>query len=654
MSDQPDYEYIVVGSGAGGGTLAARLAEEGRRVLVLESGSDPLAGDGEPGLPEQYQVPAFHPRSTENNAMRWDFFVRHYSNDAQQEQDPKFTREYEGEQVDGVLYPRASCLGGCTAHNAMITVYPHNQDWDHIAQITGDASWRASAMREHFERLENCHHRPFQRFLSWFGLNPSRHGFKGWLHTEKAVPEAVIDDLSLVRSIAKSAKQAFEILAEPLKRIGWQLQGVGDPNDWRLVKDEAIGLRYPPLATHKHHRMGTRERLLDVQQRFPHNLHIELDALVTRVLLDDEQRAYGVEYIKGARMYRACTLPRNPTSAGELRQVRASREVILAGGAFNTPQMLMLSGIGPREVLDAVGVPVRVELPGVGRNLQDRYEVGVVNRMNFKEWGVLEGARYAKGDPQYEEWAKGKLGVYSTNGAVLAVIKKSLKQRPLPDLFCFSLLALFRGYFPGYSQLIVDKLNYLTWAVLKAHTNNTAGYVTLRSKDPAETPLINFRYFEEGNDSKGEDLQSVVEGIKFVRNLAQPLKEARLIAEEELPGDAVQSDDQLKEYVRNQAWGHHASCTCPIGAASDPMAVLDSAFRVRGVDNLRVVDASIFPKIPGFFIVTSIYVAAEKAAQVILADAARPQAHSARGAGRTSTASGSVNSTVEAMLSPKG
>ena len=653
MTDEMDYEYIVVGSGAGGGTVAARLAEQGRRVLVLESGSDPVANGGEEGLPEQYQVPAFHPRSTENNAMRWDFFVRHYSSDARQLKDPKFTRDYEGEPVDGVLYPRASCLGGCTAHNAMITVYPHNQDWDHIAQITGDPSWKASAMREHFERLENCHHRPVQRFLSWFGINPSRHGYKGWLHTEKAVPEAVIDDLSLVRSIVKSAEQAFKTLGETLKRIGWQLQGVGDPNDWRLVRDEAIGLRYPPLATHKHHRMGTRERLLDIQQRFPNNLHIELDALVTRVLLDDQQRAYGVEYIKGARLYRACTLPRNPASAGELRQVRASREVILAGGAFNTPQMLMLSGIGPREVLESVGVPVQVELPGVGRNLQDRYEVGVVNRMNFDEWEVLKGARYAKGDPQYEEWAKGKLGVYSTNGAVLAVIKKSLKQRPLPDLFCFSLLALFRGYFPGYSNLIVDKLNYLTWAVLKAHTNNTAGFVTLRSKDPADTPLINFRYFEEGNDTKGEDLQSVVEGIKFVRGLAKPLKEAKLIAAEELPGDAVQTDEQLKEFVQNQAWGHHASCTCPIGAANDPMAVLDSAFRVRGVSNLRVVDASIFPKIPGFFIVTSIYVAAEKAAQVILADAARSQPQSARSGARSAAASSSATSTVEAMVGQK-
>ncbi|MGE7955627.1 GMC family oxidoreductase [Pseudomonas sp. NPDC089530] len=650
MNDTADYEYIVVGSGAGGGTLAARLAEEGHKVLVLESGSDPVAAGNAPRLPEEYQVPAFHPRSTENEAMRWDFFVRHYSSDVRQRQDPKFTRTYQGETVDGVLYPRASCLGGCTAHNAMITVYPHNQDWDHIAQLTGDPSWRASAMREHFQRLENCHHRPLQRFLARFGINPSRHGFKGWLHVEKAVPEAVIDDLSLVRSIVKSADQAFKSLGETLKRIRWQLLGVGDPNDWRLVRDAAIGLRYPPLTTRKHRRNGTRERLLDVQKRYPDRLHIELDALVTRVLIDDQLRAFGVEYIKGAGLYRASTVPRSPVS--EPHHVRASREVILAGGAFNTPQLLMLSGIGPRKPLEALDIPVRVELPGVGRNLQDRYEVGVVNRMNFDCWEVLEGARYAKGDPQYEQWAKGKTGVYCTNGAVLAVIKKSLRQRPLPDLFCFSLLAPFRGYFPGYSQLIVEHLNYLTWAVLKAHTNNSAGYVTLRSKDPADTPLINFRYFEEGNDTRGEDLQSVVEGIKFVRHLAQPLKDAGLIAEEELPGDAVQSDEQLKEFVMNHAWGHHASCTCPIGADDDPMAVLDSAFRVRGVSHLRVVDASIFPKIPGFFIVTSIYVAAEKAAQVILRDAVAAEAQMVRGAGQVMAGEDRA-ATVEAMVTPR-
>jgi len=191
-----------------------------------------------------------------------------------------------------------------------------------------------------------------------------------------------------------------------------------------------------------------------------------------------------------------------------------------------------------------------------------------------------------------------------------------MPERPLPDLFCFALLADFRGYFPGYSANVLE-LDYLTWAVLKAHTTNTAGEVRLRSADPRERPDINFRYFEEGNDTSGKDLNSVVEGIKFVRKLTEPLKKAGLIVAEEAPGDGVQSDEELRDFARYQSWGHHASCTCPIGRDGDPNAVLDGDFRVRGVRNLRVVDASIFPRIPGFFIVSSVYMAAEKAADVL-------------------------------------
>jgi choline dehydrogenase len=212
--------------------------------------------------------------------------------------------------------------------------------------------------------------------------------------------------------------------------------------------------------------------------------------------------------------------------------------------------------------------------------------------------------------------------VYTTNGAVLAVIKRSAPARPLPDLFCFALLGLFRGYFPTYSALFARNLNYLTWAILKAHTNNRAGEVTLRSADPRDTPSINFRYFDEGSDRAGEDLDSVVDGIKFVRRMTAGLKQQKLIAEEELPGDHLQSDDELREFVRDNAWGHHASCTCPIGPR-ELNGVLSGDFRVYGTQGLRVVDASVFPRIPGFFIVSAVYMIGEKAADVILADAER-------------------------------
>ena len=617
---QTESEYIVVGSGAGGGTVAARLAESGHTVLLIEAGGDPRelkGGDAisvENRLPDDYNVPVFHALSTENVAMKWDFFVRHYADQGLQKLDPKYVAE-----KDGILYPRAGTLGGCTAHNALILVYPHNADWDAIAEMTGDQSWNAESMRSYFERLESCRYRPLLRALGMAGINPSRHGWSGWLGTEKAIPESALGDEKLVEVILESTFKAFEEVGQPVNRVRWLFEGELDPNDWRLVQQNAVGIRYAPLTTRNHQRNGTRERVLETAAKYPDRLRIETNALATRVLFGEEKRAVGIEYLKGARLYGACADPSREN--GELREARASREVILSGGAFNTPQLLMLSGVGPKDQLERFGIPVRLHLPGVGKNLQDRYEIGVVNRMNFPYWEVLQGAKFAKGDPQYDEWSSGRHGVYTTNGAVLAVIKRATAQRRLPDLFCFALLGLFRGYFPGYSSLFPSNLNYLTWAILKAHTNNTAGEVTLRSPDPRQTPSVNFRYFSEGNDASGEDLESVVDGIKFVRTMTRDLKKQGVIEKEELPGEDVQSDEELRDFVRYNAWGHHASCTCPIGLNTEHGAVLRPNFSVHGTKGLRVVDASVFPRIPGFFIVSAVYMIGEKAADVILADA---------------------------------
>lgn len=625
-----DFDYVIVGSGAGGGPLAANLARSGFKVLLLEAGGDPCL-DSDLGR-YMYEVPIFNGLATEYNQCAWDYFVRHYSDTAQQKLDTKFVPEH-----DGIWYPRAGTLGGCTAHNAMITVVPQDQDWDHIAQITGDDSWSGKKMRGYFERLENCHYvaRPGTLAYDAAGIVSSitelfahredwrdwhhGHGFNGWLTTSEADPRLALKDPEIIELLLNGILEVLrDHIGDPFLRLETRL----DPNDSRNAKDSPEGLSFTPLAVISGKRNGPRDYLLRTKKQYPNNLTIQLGALATRILFRGT-RAVGIEFLEGRHLYKADPNANGQVPPGSPRQVEVRREVILAAGAFNSPQLLMLSGVGPSKQLDKLGIPLVADLPGVGENLQDRYEVAVISRLR-RPFELLQGASFAPPqanqpiEPLFAEWEQGK-GLYASNGTLIGIIKRSTKDKVEPDLYIFGLPGTFKGYVPGYSAQFERYRDRFTWAILKAHTNNTAGRVTLRTTNPLDMPAIDFHYFREGNDEKQADLDAVIKGVEFVRDMNQHL--GSLIGDEEWPGALGNTPETLRQFIQNEAWGHHASCTNKIGADDDPLAVLDSRFRVRKTQGLRVVDASVFPRIPGYFIVSAVYMISEKASDVIIQDA---------------------------------
>jgi choline dehydrogenase len=286
----------------------------------------------------------------------------------------------------------------------------------------------------------------------------------------------------------------------------------------------------------------------------------------------------------------------------------------------NSPQLLMLSGIGPKQHLQSLGLQTQIDLPGVGGNLQDRYETAIVS--DYPPFLLFQGCTFGTGliDPCLTAWKTASLlggaGLtpYNTNG-VLGAIKRRYGTGTRPELFIFGTPADFRGYKPGFGPPGFTKDKY-TWLVLKAYSENRTGTVRLRNADPTTPPDVNFRSFDDGAGGD-RDVAAVVEGMEMIRRIV-----AREGTGNEIwPGPGVSTPEQQAAWVRKEAWGHHASCTNPIGPDSDPKAVLDTRFRVKGTTNLRVVDASSFPRIPGMFIWAPIATISEKASADILSGA---------------------------------
>jgi choline dehydrogenase len=609
------FDYIVVGAGAGGGPVAARLANAGYTVALLEAGLDPTAAQAiDPLSGLIYQVPSLAGVAAEDPVLSWDFYVKHYGDLTQQKRDSKYVKD------KGILYPRGSTLGGSTAHDAMVFAYAHDQDWDDIADATGDESWRARHMRKIFERLEDC---------EYCQPNAPGHGFKGYIPASRFDPQ-ILELYPVLKDLAGAGKTVPSSFfhGNTTLDVNHPLVAKGDTGTFITPMHVAAPADVAPRV-----RVSIREHLLATAAAHPDKLFLITGALATKILTRHE-RAIGVEFLQqdvgkqGGGLYEADKLY-NPSAQAQTKKIYAKREVILSAGVYNTPQLLKLSGIGPAQELRSFGIDVVADLPGVGRNLQDRIEITVNTALSdeIELYTRCRPFQQTPPDPCFVAWSAGQwagaqppfYGPYANNALYTSRISKSSSTHTLPDLFIAGQATAFHGFFPGFSNMTLGKT--WTWLILKVHTRNTAGTVTLRSTDPRKMPEINFHYFDEGTDQKGEDLEAAVEAIKLARSFNQEAEAKQHVASELFPGSGIQTDDQLRQWIKDEAWGHHAGCTAKIGARHDSMAVLDSRFRVRDVHGLRVVDACAFPKVPGFFPVASIMMLGEKAGDVILEDA---------------------------------
>jgi choline dehydrogenase len=594
-------DYIVIGSGPGGGPVACNLAKAGYQVVLMEAGQP---GD-DPDLQALMKIPAFFAQATADPRIAWEFFVRHYADNAQQMLDPKYIAA-DG----GILYPRASTIGGCGIHNVLVLMYPSDSDWQNIADITGDESWLPANMRAIFQGMESCRYAAPPTLGQ---TDTALHGFDGWQPTEMANPQLYLSDPQLTKMIQTAANQFG-----PANAFAGYQNNTLDPNAESIVSANTPGLFTLPMQRLNGARWGVRDHILETAAEYP-NLTIMTNCLVTRVLMDGVT-AVGVEYMQGEYLYRASpnAVPNAP--APKLSQLMVNREVIISAGTFNSPQILKLSGIGPAAELQNLGIRVAVDLPGVGANMMDRYEESVVTQLTtpFTNFNACKPGTAT--DPCIMQFAEGT-GIYTTNLTAAAGLIKSNPSLPDRDLMVLLAPGPFHGYFPGWQNLVINPTQF-SWLILKAHTQNTAGTVTLQSTDPRDMPLIDFHSFAEGNDTTGTDLAAVVDGIQIARQMNQAL--GLPLSAELYPGPTVQTSSDVATYVRNTAWGHHAACSNKMGVSTDPSAVVDSDFRVFGTRNLRVVDASVFPKIPGYYPIIAIQMLGEKASDAILSTGSVP------------------------------
>lgn len=428
-----------------------------------------------------------------------------------------------------IYQPRGKGVGGSSAINGMIWVRGHPEDYDKWAELTGDERWRYAAFKEFFKKCENAREVSSSEDRGFDG--PMHISHNRWPHRlSYAFVEAARE-----RGLAENADF----------NSGENTQGVGF-----YELNQKKGSRW---------HAGTGYLSADVVSRA--NLTVKTGATARKILLE-ETATKGVEFVQGSEVFTA-----------------HAPEVTLCSGVFHSPQLLMLSGIGPAEHLKELGVAAVVDAPAVGSNLQDHLDVGVaVSNPTCEALGLsLRALPMLCGAPL--QWLLKGTGPLATNGVDAGGYVASSEEVGRPDLQ----LHFFPGSFRDYS--VKGTVGHQFALNVYLSRPKSKGRLWLASADVDEKPKIVFNFLQEEEDRK-----ALTRGVRIAREILKGTALRPFRGEELLPGHAVQSDEEILAFLRkNTKSAHHPIGTCAMGE------VLDSELKVKGVQGLRVCDASAFP-----------------------------------------------------------
>jgi len=467
---------------------------------------------------------------------------------------------YKTESDPGVAgrrlqWPCGKVLGGSSSINGLLYVRGQLQDYDRWAEM-GNKGWSFEEVLPYFKKSEDQ-----ERGADEY------HGVGGLLK---------VSDLRLRRPIADFFIKAATQIGIPLNK------------DYNGEKQEGVG--YFQQTAHKGFRWSTATGFLRPARKRP-NLSVLTKAQTVRVLFEGT-RAVGIEYLKG----------------GELHQAMADREVVLSSGAIGSPKILQLSGVGPRALLDKVGVPVVKDLPGVGQNLQDHLQIRLVFKTSQRTLNDEVNNIFKRGlvGLQYMLTRTGPLTLAASQVAIFTNSKPDVERSDIQ----FHMQPLSADK-PGEGA---HKFSAFTSSVCQLRPHSR-GYLEIKSKDPLEHPAIHPNYLSDPRDQ-----QVAIDSIKVARRISEAPALAPHIIDEYVPGRQYQSDEELLEAARKYSQTiYHPVGTCKMG--HDDMAVVDDRLRVHGLEHLRVVDASIMPEIVSGNTNAPTIMIAEKASDMILEDA---------------------------------